>query len=182
MNEAKERGRTLRRKEIWRGSVGSFGIERVALPNGKKTDLAILKHPGAAAVVPFLNSERILLLRQYRHAVGGTIWEVPAGKLDEGESPEKCVARELLEETGYSAKRVEQTGMIYSTPGFSDERLYLFCAYDLFPGERALEENEIIETHEISLSEALAMVDRGDICDAKSVAALFHVARRTYNR
>jgi ADP-ribose pyrophosphatase len=182
MNEPEKRGRTLRRKEIWRGSVGSFGIERVALPNGKETDLAILKHPGAAAVVPFLNRERILLLRQYRHAVRGMIWEVPAGKLDEAESPEQCVMRELLEETGYSANRIEKTGMIYSTPGFSDERLYLFCAYDLFPGERALEEHEVIETHEVPLSEALAMVDRGEICDAKSVAALFHVSRRTNNR
>lgn len=182
MKESDKRGRTLRRKEIWRGSVGSFGIERVALPNGKETDLAILKHPGAVAVVPFLNSERVILLRQYRHAIGKMIWEVPAGKLDGAETPETCVARELLEETGYSAKRIERTGMIYSTPGFSDEQLYLFCAYDLTPGEQALEEHEVIETHEVPLDEALVMVDRGDICDAKSVAALFHVTRRTAHR
>jgi len=182
MKKTEKRGRTLRRVEIWRGSVGSFGIERVALPNGKETDLAVLKHPGAAAVVPFLNNEHIILLRQYRHAVGATIWEVPAGKLDGAENPEACIERELLEETGYSAKRIERTGMIYSTPGFSDERLYLFCAYDLSPGKKALEEHEVIETHKVPLSEALAMVDRGDICDAKSVAALFHVARRMANR
>ncbi|MBN1654287.1 MAG: NUDIX hydrolase [Deltaproteobacteria bacterium] len=169
---------TLHRTEIWKGSVGSFGIETVSLPNGKKAELAILKHPGAAAVVPFLDHDRVLLIRQYRHAVGGMIWEVPAGKLDRQEDPATCVKRELLEETGYHANRLEQTGMIYSTPGFSDERLYLFCAYDLYRGKRALEDHEVIETHEVRLNQALAMVDRGEIVDAKSIAALFHVVRR----
>jgi ADP-ribose pyrophosphatase len=177
-NNKEKTGHTLQRTELWKGSVGSFGIEQVCLPNGKQIELAILKHPGAVAVVPFLDEERILLLWQYRHAAGGMIWEVPAGKLDGAEDPTECVRRELVEETGYHAGRIEQTGMILSTPGFSDERLYLFCAYDLHPGERAPEEYEVIETYEFTLQEAVSMVDRGEIVDAKSIAAIFHAMRR----
>ena len=86
----------LARRVLWEGSVGSFGIDEVELPNGRHATLALLHHPGAAAVVPFLDAERILLLRQYRHAAGGTIWEVPAGKIDAGEDPEQCALREAL--------------------------------------------------------------------------------------
>jgi ADP-ribose pyrophosphatase len=171
-------GRTLSRKVVNESSVGSFGIEEVALPNGRVAKLAILKHPGAAAVVPFLDRERIVLLRQYRHAAGGMIWEAPAGKLDPDEDPASCAGRELQEETGYRAGRLELLGMIHTTPGFSDEVIYLFEASDLTRGKRRLEGNEVIEIHEIELAEALGMIDRGEITDAKTIAALFHVARR----
>ncbi len=171
-------GRTLSRQVVNESSVGSFGIERVALPNGRTAELAILKHPGAAAVVPFLDDDTIVMLRQYRHAAGGTIWEAPAGKLDPGERPEACALRELEEETGYRAGRLELLGKIHTTPGFSDEVIYLFVARDLEGGERRLAGNEVIETHPVALEQALDMVDRGEITDAKTIAALFHVARR----
>ena len=178
MSDTAGQGRTLKRQEVWKGSVGSFGIEQVVLPNGNQATLAVLKHPGAAAVVPFLDAERILLLRQYRHAVGGMIWEAPAGKLEPGESPEACMERELLEETGFRAARLELLGKILTTPGFSDEVIYLYRASGLARGERRLDAHEVIDVHEMALAEALSMVDRGEIIDAKTVAALFHVARR----
>ncbi|MDD9940663.1 MAG: NUDIX hydrolase [Myxococcales bacterium] len=171
------KGKTLARASLWQGSVGDFGEERVQLPDGREMTLAILKHPGAAAVVPFLNEREIVLLRQYRHAAGETLWEVPAGKLDDGEDPRLCAARELTEETGYVAGKVERVGSIYTTPGFTDEVIHLFVAYDLREGSSALEADEVIETSSMPLSEALELIDRGEIRDAKTICALFQAAR-----
>ncbi len=168
----------MTRRIIHRGKFLLHAIEEVVLPNGNRVELEIISHPGAAAVVPFLSDDRILLLRQYRHAAGGYIWEIPAGKLDPGEEPRACAERELAEETGYRARRIEQTGVILTTPGFTDERIYLFSAYDLEPGVTAHEVSEVIELHEVPFEEALAMVDRGEIIDAKTLAALFHSCRR----
>ena len=168
----------MTRRIIHRGKFLLHAIEEVVLPNGNRVELEIISHPGAAAVVPFLSDDRILLLRQYRHAAGGYIWEIPAGKLDPGEEPRACAERELAEETGYRARRIEQTGVILTTPGFTDERIYLFSAFDLEPGVTAHEVSEVIELHEVPFEEALAMVDRGEIIDAKTLAALFHACRR----
>ncbi len=168
----------MTRRVLHRGSVGSFTLEEVELPSGERLELEMLRHPGAAAVVPFLDDDRILLLRQYRYAAGGTIWEIPAGKLDPGEDPESCAARELEEETGYRAGRIEKTGVILTSPGFTDERIHLFCAYDLKGGRLQHEKGEQIEIHEIRFNEALAMIERGDLTDAKSIVALYHVVRQ----
>jgi ADP-ribose pyrophosphatase len=178
MSEGGSGGRLIERRVLWQGSVGSFGLDTVVLPNGQRAELAILHHPGAAAVVPFLDRERIILLRQFRHAAGGTIWEVPAGKLDAGEDPARCAARELAEETGYRAGRLERTGMILTTPGFTDERIHLFCAFELSPGATAHEHNEVIRTEVVPLRQALEMIDAGEISDGKTIAALFFAARR----
>ena len=169
----------MSRRVLHEGKIGSFALEEVELPSGHRVTLEVLRHPGAAAVVPFLDDERVLLLRQYRYAAGGPIWEIPAGKLDPGEDPELCARRELEEETGYRAGRIERTGEILTTPGFTDERIHLFCAYDLTPGKLDHEAAEVIELHDFPLREVLAMVDRGEITDAKTIAALYHVVRRT---
>jgi ADP-ribose pyrophosphatase len=162
---------------IHQGKFITLAIVEAELPNGERVTLDIVEHPGAAAVVPFVSDERILLLRQYRVAAGGSIWEVPAGKLDPDETPEACVARELEEETGYRAGRIVRTGEILTSPGFTDERIHLFSAYDLLPGVEARGDGEVIEVHEVPLREALAMVHRGEIVDAKSIVALYHAAR-----
>ncbi len=178
MSEGDGEARLIARRVLWQGSVGSFGVDSVVLPGGKRADLALLHHPGAAGVVPFLDRERIVLLRQFRHAAGGVIWEVPAGKLDRGEDPAVCAARELTEETGYRAGRIERVGEVLVTPGFSDERIHLFCAYELSPGRTAHEQHEVIQTEVLPLARALAMVDAGEIIDGKTIAALFFAARR----
>lgn len=169
--------RELARRILHQGAVGSYGLCDVEFPDGHRTSLVVLAHPGAAAVVPFLDARRIVLLRQYRHAIGGVIWEIPAGKLDAGEAPELCALRELREETGYSAGRLVRSGEILTAPGFTDERIHLFCAYDLTPGSAAPEPNENLELHEVELAQALAMVERGEIVDAKTIVGLMHAAR-----
>jgi ADP-ribose pyrophosphatase len=167
----------IRRDVLWQGSVGAFGIDEVRLPNGQQAQLALLEHPGAAAIVPFADARTVLLLRQFRYAAGGTIWEVPAGKLDGDEDPADCARRELLEETGMTAGRLVRTGEIWTTPGFTDERIVLFSAWDLQVGATAHEPHEVIAVERVALDEALAMIDRGDIRDAKTIAALYHAAR-----
>ncbi|MBM4337670.1 MAG: NUDIX hydrolase [Deltaproteobacteria bacterium] len=178
MSEADERARLIGRRVLWEGSVGSFGLDTVVLPGGQEAELAILKHSGAAAVVPFLDRDHVVLLRQFRHAAGGTIWEVPAGKLDAGEDPAACAARELAEETGYRAGRLERTGAIFTTPGFTDERIHLFAAFDLTPGATAHEHHEVISSQVVPLARALSMIDSGEISDGKTIAALFLAWRR----
>lgn len=164
--------RELSRRVLHEGSVGSFGLHDLELSNGTRVTLELLRHPGAAAVVAFLDHERILLIRQYRFAADAVIWEVPAGKLDAGETPEACAARELEEETGYRAGRIERTGEILTTPGFSDERIWLFCAYDLVAGVARPEPTEAIELHTVELARALEMIRTGEIVDAKTIVAL----------
>src|SRR5262245_37195234 len=160
---------------------GGFQIEvsheRVALPNGHEIVLDIVHHPGAAAVVPFTSPDEVVLIRQFRHTAGGTILEVPAGKLDPGESPERCASRELTEEAGYRAKRIVALGSIWTTPGFTDEKIHLFAAFDLERAASRPEDDEVIEVIRVPLDDALERVWRGELCDAKSALALIHAAR-----
>lgn len=169
---------TLTRRELWRGSVGRFGEEDIRLPDGREFTLAILKHPGACAVVPLLDDGRVLLLRQYRHAVRQTLWEIPAGKLDPGEARETCALRELKEETGYSASQLLSLGTICVTPGYSDEQIHLYLARGLTVGEQALTANESIVCTPLPLAEAVAMAEEGEISDAKTALGLLRARRQ----
>jgi len=168
---------SLGHRVLHESNVGRFGLHDLRFPNGHIDTLVLLEHPGAAAVVPFVAPDRIVLLRQYRLAARGVIWEIPAGKLDPGEAPATCAARELGEETGFRAGRLEQTGSILTAPGFTDERIHLFCAFDLTQGQARPEANELIEVHEVSLARAFEMIASGEIIDAKTVAGLFHARR-----
>jgi ADP-ribose pyrophosphatase len=150
-------------------------VEDAVLPNGETVPLDIVRHPGASAVVPFESDDDVLLIRQYRHAVGGMIWEVPAGKLD-GEAPAVCASRELEEEAGRRAGRLVPLGAIWTTPGFTDERIHLFAAFDLEPVPHRREADEVIEVVRMSLEAALDLVFRGELSDAKSGLALIHAA------
>jgi ADP-ribose pyrophosphatase len=160
---------------------GGFRVEVsheiVALPNGREVELDIVHHPGAAAVVPFVADGEVALIRQFRHAAGGAILEVPAGKLDAGEPPERCAARELAEEAGYRAGRIVALASIWTTPGFTDEKIHLFAAFDLEPCKSRPEDDEVIEVIRVPLAHALEMIWRGELCDAKSALALIHAAR-----
>ena len=165
-------------RRVQRGAQFELITERVDLPNGRSVLLDLLKHPGAAAVVPFLDDGRVLLIRQYRFAASGFLLEIPAGKLAADEAPELCAARELEEETGYRAGRLDTLGAIWPSPGFTDEKIHLFAAYDLRLAEQHLEADEIIELVPIAFEAALRAVHEGEIQDAKSGMALLLAAER----
>lgn len=138
----------------------------------------MVRHSGASAVVPVLEggkNPRVLLIRQYRYAADGYVYEVPAGRLDPGEAPESCASRELREETGYTATSLRQLTAIYTTPGFTDERIHLFVAEGLMLGSSDREADEFLELHPVPLSEAVAMIQTGEIVDAKTSVALLLV-------
>ncbi len=150
--------------------------EIVDLPNGRRVEFDLVRHPGAAAVVPFMDDGRVLLIRQFRFATGGEILEIPAGKLDPGEAPEACAARELEEETGYRAGRLERLGSIWTTPGFCDEIIHLYAAFDLERADQRLEPDEIIELVPTPLADALDSLS-GPLVDGKTATALLLAAR-----
>lgn len=162
---------------VYRGRSITVREEVATLPGGRTVTLDVVRHPGASAVVPFVSARDVLLIRQFRHAAGGTIWEIPAGKLD-GDSPEVCARKELEEEAGRRAGRLEKLGSIWTTPGFTDEVIHLFAAFDLEEVPQRLEEDEVIECVIRPLTEAVEMVFAGEIRDGKSALALLHAAHR----
>lgn len=169
-------GKILERQQIYRGKVVDLSVEKVELPNGSVTELEVIRHPGASAMVPLTSENQVLLVRQYRHATRGWLLEVPAGKLDLGEAPEVCAARELEEEVGFAPGELISLGWIWTTPGFTDERIWLYLARDLVPGHQALEGDEVLSVESVPLEEAIAKVHAGEICDGKSVCALLRTA------
>ena len=170
----------LSTKRIYSGRIVSLDIDTVRFPNGNVGELEMLRHPGASAVLPFLDpvedaDPRVLLIKQFRHATGDYLWEIPAGRRDGEESPETTAHRELQEETGYQASRVERLTSIWTTPGFTDEVIHLFLASGLMPGESALEADEVLDVHPLPWSKVLEMVHNGTITDTKSINAILFV-------
>ena len=162
-----------RRTLIHKGRVFSVFRETVTLPGGALIELDVIRHPGAAAIVPLTRSHGVIMLEQYRHAVGGTIWEIPAGTLDARESPLACAKRELTEETGYTAAAWQKLGEITPLPGYSDERIQIFLATDLSVSVQNLDADEVLEVREVAFTEALNMISSGSIQDAKTICGLF---------
>lgn len=151
--------------------------EKVRLPNGVEIVLDIVAHPGAAAIVPFVSDREVLLIRQYRHATGGFLIEVPAGKIDPGETPDQTAGRELQEEVGQRAGRLEKLGWIWTSPGFASEKIHLYAAFELTAVAARPDDAEIIEVIPTPLDDALEMIWSGELTDAKSAVALIHAAR-----
>ena len=166
------------RKIVYEGRMVNLIVEDVTLPNGVVTRLEFMTHPGASAVVPFHEDGTITILRQYRHAVGQWLWEIPAGKLDKkGEDPLDCAKRELAEEAGLAAKDWIKLGSIFTTPGFCDEIIHLYLARRLESAEQHLERDEVIEVHRLKLEDALAKIPTEEIRDTKTVGAILLAAR-----
>jgi ADP-ribose pyrophosphatase len=165
-------------KQVYSGSFLTVSVDQVALPAGRRCELELIRHPGAAAVVPVDAAGDAILVRQYRYAAAGWLLEIPAGKLDPGESPETCAIREVEEETGYRVGRLEPLGWIWTTPGFTDEKIWLFRGTELVHGKQALQSNELLEVVKLPLTEAIQAASDGSIQDSKSVCALLRAARR----
>lgn len=171
-------------RRVYTGRVVSLDVDTVTFPNGTVGELEMIRHPGASAVVPFLDDPasedpRIVLIRQYRHATGGYLFEIPAGRLDPGEHPEQCALRELREETGYSAMHVTHVTTFWTTPGFTDERIHIYVATGLEAGDSALEADEILDLHPTPLSRAIQMIESGEISDGKSMIGILLAASHT---
>jgi ADP-ribose pyrophosphatase len=164
----------------YHGRIISLDVDEVRFPDGSIGSLEMIRHPGASAVVPMLDTDAddptVLLIRQYRYAADGYLYEIPAGRLDPGESPMECAHRELAEETGYRAARVEPLFTMFTTPGFTDEKIHLFLATGLTAGDADREADEFLELVPTKLSRALSMVEQGEIKDAKTALALLYAA------
>lgn len=160
------------RKSIYSGRIVDLGLESVTLPSGVAVELEIIRHPGAAAVVPLHADGTVTLVRQYRHAGGGMHIEIPAGVLEPEELPVVCAARELSEEVQLAAETLTLLSAIHTTPGFTDERIHLFVGTGLTPTNGAPDADEYLQPIRMPLSEAVAMVRAGQITDGKTIAGL----------
>jgi ADP-ribose pyrophosphatase len=168
-------------ERVYSGRVINVDIDRVRFPNGEKGEIEIVRHPGASAVVPFLtdpsgDDPQIMLIKQYRYAAGGFVYEIPAGKLDGNEDPLLCARRELQEETGCSAETIELVYSFYTTPGFTDELIHAFMASGLTRGDTAHEKDEFMSVEAMNLSRAIELIRTGELNDAKSALAILFVA------
>jgi ADP-ribose pyrophosphatase len=171
----------LNRRELYKGKIFRLDKDTVRFPDGSESEFDIVRHPGAAAVVPFLSDPegeepQILLLRQFRYAADGYIYEIPAGRLDAGEEPKDCAARELKEETGCTAERIEPLFTMFTTPGFTDETIHVFMATGLTHGQSAREPDEFAEVVIMRLAEALELIQQGAIPDGKTALAILFAA------
>lgn len=169
-------------RTVYDGRIVHLSLDRVRFPDGSVGELEIVRHAGAAAVLPVVGDveeedPELLLVRQYRYASDGDLFEVPAGMPEGPDEPwEACAGRELEEETGYRAGRLRYLTRIYTTPGFSDEEIHLYLATDLSPGRIRRDRDEFIEVVQLPLSRALRWVREGEIVDGKSVATLLYAA------
>src|SRR5437016_2081981 len=166
-------------RRIFKGRVVTLDIDTVTLPNGATIELEMIHHPGAAAVVPLKEDGTVILIRQFRHAAGGFIYEIPAGKLHPGEDPTACAARELEEEIGYRAGTLEHLSSIFTAPGFTDEVIHIYKATGLTTGRQQLDRDEVLEVIMMPLLEAIGMIETGAIRDAKSIVGLQSVYLRS---
>ncbi|MBE9536071.1 MAG: NUDIX hydrolase [Proteobacteria bacterium] len=153
---------------LYKGKVLDINLETAKLPNGKTVDLEIIRHPGGACVLPLYDNKDILMIRQYRHAAGGIIWEIPAGRIDDGEDALSCAARELEEEGGVRAGNIEKLGEFFTTPGFCTELLHIYLATNLIPCGQKLEADEYLEIERVAFNKAVDMVCQGEIKDSKT--------------
>lgn len=160
------------KKSIFKGRIIDLSVETVTLPNGATAELEIITHPGAAAVVPMKDETTVVMIRQYRHAVGGFIYEIPAGKLHPGEDPRECAVREVEEEIGYKVGNLGPLLSFFTTPGFTNEVIHIFLGKDLQPGTQDLGADEVLEVLEMPIDKAIALIKEGTIRDGKTIIGL----------
>jgi ADP-ribose pyrophosphatase len=159
-------------KRIFKGRLIDLYAGRKRLPGGYVAGLEVVKHPGAVLIVPFLDEDAIILLRQFRPVISSYIWELPAGTLRSNEPPLRCAKRELIEETGYRGARWERLGYLYPVPGYSTEKIHLFAARDLTAAEARRDADELLSPRVLARREIIRLLERRKIVDAKTIAAL----------
>jgi len=159
-------------RRVYEGRVVNLRVDSIEYRNGYRSDIEVVEHRGGVAIIAMPAPRSIVLVHQYRPAIGRAMWEVPAGKLEAGEDPLACATRELIEETGYRAQRLRKLWSFYTAPGFCTELLHLFVAEGLKPGESNPEESEQIEVRSFDIDEAWGLVTRDELPDAKTQIAL----------
>ena len=164
---------TRKSQIIYKGKLVNLRLEEVLLPDERIASREIIEHPGSVVIIPLLENNKIVVIKQFRKPVEQVLYELPAGKLEKGEDIAKCAERELLEETGYKAKEMIKLSSFYTTPGFSDELMHLFLAKGLILNQQQLNQNEFLEVNIFSLAELIKMVIENKIRDAKSIIGLF---------
>jgi len=164
----------LSTKTLYEGRIFDVLLDEVELPSGRRTTREVVKHVGAVGLVPVLDDGRIVLVEQYRYPAGEILIEVPAGRLEEGETPDQTARRELLEETGYMADEMKRVTVFYTTPGYTSEKLYLYLARGLTKAETKPDFDENIRLREVSVEDALRLIGRGEIRDGKTIAGLLY--------
>ena len=165
-------------RKIFKGRVVNLEVHEVRLPNGEISRRELIRHAGAVAVIALDADRHVLLVRQFRLASNKVMLEIPAGVLEPGEAPEVCAERELQEEVGYKPGRLEPLGGLYVAPGYTTEYIHLFLATELTEARLQGDADEFIETDRVSFTDALAMIERGEITDGKTIVGLLRVARR----
>jgi len=163
--------------ELYKGNAFSFIKEAITLPNGRDTEMAMIRHPGSTAIVPLLDDNTVVMTLQYRHAIRDYILEIPAGTLDPGETPMECAQRELEEETGYRAGKMTALSQIHILPAYTDEKIHLYLADDLTLSEQHLDADEIIQVKKYPLSELIRMIENGTITDGLTIISIWTAAR-----
>ncbi len=169
--------KTLLKKQIFAGNMINLRVDNVELPNGKETTREVVEHPGAVTIIGFTPEQELLLVRQHRYPIAQDTLELPAGKLDPAEDPKDCAIRELEEETGYLAKSVELLGKFYTSPGFSDEIMYLYLAEELQESKQNCDEDEFVQVVKMTMDEAVENVFNGTIVDGKSMVGILWVRK-----
>nr|WP_303621587.1 NUDIX hydrolase [Bacillus sp. FJAT-45066] len=165
---------TIKTEKLFTGRVIDLYLEEVKLPNGKTSTREIVKHPGAVAIIAVTEERKLVLVRQYRKAMEKALVEIPAGKLEKGESPEVTALRELQEETGYTCESLTKVIRFYTSPGFADELVHLFIANGLKKDTEvhSLDEDEFVDVLEVTLEEAIQLIEKEEIHDAKTAFAV----------
>lgn len=163
---------TVESRLVFEGRVLNMKVDTVKLPNGKQSTREVVVHPGAIAVVAVTDADELVLIKQFRYPVGQVIWEIPAGKLEKGEDPLNCAKRELAEETGHGAEQWKHLSTFFTTPGFTDEIMYIYLATGLNTDKQTADDDEFIELQYVPFSEALGMIASGEIKDAKTIAGI----------
>ncbi len=169
-------------RRVYTGRVINLDVDTVRFPDGSLGELEMIRHPGASAIVPVLGNPvsadpQLVLIRQYRYAAGGYLYEIPAGRLNAGETPSACATRELEEETGYRAGKMNHLFTMFTTPGFTDERIHVFRATELQDGPSAREPDEFMSVELMPLSRAMELIRTGEISDSKTALAILYAAQ-----